>query len=136
MRYLKLFENFKEDDLKIKKYHKKGYKDNYFHYDFILNGKLVGNMSGYLENNIFNLNIIRILDEYKNKYLGEKFIIKFLKENTDVTIISDNELRKESADRMWQRISKNPDIVVDSENIKSHFSWNEESYNIYKAKLK
>jgi len=136
MKYLKIFDNYINDHLKIDKEHPKDYKDNYFRYNFILNGEKVGYMIGYLENNIFNLNIIFIENEYRNKSLGETFIIKFLKDNPDISIRSDNEIRKEVADKMWQRISKRSDIIVNSENIKSPYTWNGESYNIYTAKSK
>lgn len=136
MKYLKLFEDYKDDNLKIYKQHRKGYKDNYFLYHFFLNNEKIGYMFGFIENNIFNLIGIKIENEYRNKSLGEKFIIKFLKDNTNISICSNNEIRKEVADKMWQRISNHPDIIVKSENIKSPFTWNGESYNIYTAKSK
>lgn len=136
MNYLKLYEDYIEDNLKLKKIHPEGYIDNYFKYYFFLNDEEVGYMSGVIENNIFNLTIIFIEDKYRNKSLGERFIIKFLKDNPDMSICSNNETRKQVADKMWQRISKNPIIQVDIKNIKSIYTWNGESYNIYTAKLK
>jgi hypothetical protein len=136
MKYLGLYENFKEDIFRIEKRHPDGYVDNFFKYYFFVNDEYVGYMLGLLENNIFNVTIIYIEDDYRKKSYGEKFIIKFLKDNPNITIYSDNETRKEVADKMWQRISKNPNIDVKSKNIKSHFTWDGESYNIYTAKLK
>jgi len=103
------FIDFLNEKLNIENHKLTGYIENYKEYKFFRDDENIGYMQGLIENDIFWLNIILIEDEFRNQYLGEQFIIEYLKKYGGY-IGSKSKMRSKYAEKMWERLIKRNDI--------------------------
>jgi len=106
------FIDFLNEKLNIENHKLTGYIENYKEYKFFKDDENIGYMQGLIENDIFWLNIILIEDEFRNQYLGEQFIIEYLKKYGGY-IGSKSKMRSKYAEKMWERLIKRNDIIFE-----------------------
>lgn len=96
------------------------YKSNVskYAYNFMLNGIEVGWLIGQKHGDTLTIVGIKIENEYRNKGLGEKFLIEYLKKYGGYILSNTN--RTDFAEKMWQRLSKRNDVNVNIVGTETH----------------